>query len=71
MAYLASIKHNHHATLQDYCFHCGHSIAYPAVHRVGVAGAITLHSNCAVELSIKLLSDVNHMQHDTSRRIHL
>lgn len=71
MAYLPNVNHRHHTTLQKHCFFCGHSISYPAVHRVGCTGAMTLHSNCAVELSIKLLSDVNHMQRDTSRHIRL
>ncbi|GHO69296.1 hypothetical protein KSC_081880 [Ktedonobacter sp. SOSP1-52] len=71
MAYLRSIDHPYHSTLQEYCFYCGSPISYPAIHRVGNTGSITLHTNCAVDLSIKIMADVNHMQNDMQRRIRL
>ncbi|GCE26340.1 hypothetical protein KDA_18240 [Dictyobacter alpinus] len=71
MAYLRSIDHPYQGTAQPYCFYCGATINYPAIHRVGSTGAITLHSNCAVDLSIKIMADVNHMQNDTNRRIRM
>ncbi|BCL82177.1 hypothetical protein ccbrp13_46420 [Ktedonobacteria bacterium brp13] len=71
MAYLRGIDHPYQHNVQKYCFYCGHNISYPAIHWVGSVGAITLHSNCAVDLSIKLMSDVHHMQNDTNRRIRM
>ncbi len=71
MAYLRSIDHPYHNSVQEFCFYCGHVISYPAIHRVGSTGSITLHCNCAVDLSIKIMADINHMQNDTNRRIHI
>ena len=69
MAYLRDKQNRYSDTVQDFCWSCGHRISYPAIHRISGTGAVTLHTNCATELAIKILADVNHVLADTNRRI--
>jgi len=70
MAYLRDKQNRYSDTVQDFCWACGHRISYPAIHRLGNSGSVmTCHTNCATELAIKILADVNHCLADTNRRI--
>jgi hypothetical protein len=50
------------------CFYCGRALADPAITWHGETGDIWMHPGCAVDLTIRLHSDLHDYQRATGHR---